>query len=85
MAEPTSVSMPATNSRQPSRPRGPVGGGSPASPRTSADAFRDALFCLEASSRRLNAGRASQADEILSLLKAATTHLEEAHRNPRER
>lgn len=46
----------------------------------SEDPIREALFCLAAADKRLKKGNAQQADEILSLLRAATTHLEDALR-----
>lgn len=50
----------------------------PGKPRSEEDPIREAMFCLAASERRLKRSGPLQADEILSLLRAATTHLEDA-------
>lgn len=42
------------------------------------DALREARTCLETAGRRLRRGEAEHADEVLSLLQAATSHLRRA-------
>jgi hypothetical protein len=42
------------------------------------DAIRQAMSCLDTAGKRLKRGEAEQADEILNLLRAATTHLQQA-------
>lgn len=42
------------------------------------EAIRDAISCLEQAGRCLRAGETVQADEALSLLRAAAAHLESA-------
>lgn len=45
---------------------------------SSSDALRQARTCLDTAGRRLRKGEAEHADEVLSLLQAATGHLRQA-------
>jgi hypothetical protein len=40
--------------------------------------IRQAMSCLASASRRLQKGEGAQADEVLTLLRAATAHLQQA-------
>ncbi len=75
MAETITTSIPSTQERPLPGTRSHSGHGKP---RGEEDPIREALFCLAASEKRLKRSGPLQADEILSLLRAATTHLEDA-------